>query len=73
MSDKTPIRDFIETSKPPSDMFGAGVRGSQQEGVEAGVFVSKSLGSKRSVDAEAGVSSRKGWGFRAFYKRVFGK
>lgn len=71
MSDTpTPFRDAIH-SLETANSAGVGVRGTQADGVEAGAFVSKDLGKGFSADAEGGISTKKGWGFKALIRKVW--
>jgi hypothetical protein len=64
---------LTKASNLPPNELGIGVEGNQAEGVTAGGYVSKDLGQGRSLDAQAGINSRTGWGFWAFFKKRWTK
>jgi hypothetical protein len=66
----TPFKDAINALET-SNSAGVVVKGDQQHGVEAGVFVSKDLGKGVSVEGQAGVSSKRGWGFQAMLRKIW--
>lgn len=67
----TPLSDAAKQIGEPSNSAGLGVKGTQADGVAAGGFVSKGFGKGRSLEAEGGISQRKGWGFSAFFRKVW--
>jgi hypothetical protein len=68
----SPITEALRTLPiQPSNTAGAGITGSQADGIAVGVYVSKDLGKGNSIEASAGLSSKAGGYFSAFWRKVW--
>lgn len=71
MNNENPLADAARKPMIPSNTAGAGVTGSQRDGITLGGYVSKDLGKGHALDVEAGVGTKTGWGLSAFWRKVW--
>lgn len=71
MNSQNPLRDAAARPSIPSNQVSAGITGNQADGVTLGVEASKDLGKAGELEAQGGISTRTGWGFAAFWRKVW--